>query len=235
MREAAIVSTVRTPIGKAYRGAFNDTSGQELAGHAIRAAVERAGVEPGLIEDVVLGCAMQEGSTGFNVARQAALRAGLPTSVPGTTMDRQCSSGLLAIATAAKQVIVDSMNVTVAGGVESISLVQTEGLRGDRARDPWLTEHRPGIYWSMLETAELVAERYAVSRARQDELALLSQTRAGAAQEAGRFDAEIAPITVEQVVTDRATGEVSRVDRTVTADEGVRPETTAAGLSGLRG
>jgi acetyl-CoA C-acetyltransferase len=226
------VAVARTPVGKAYRGVFNDTSGQELAGHAVAAAVARAGVDPAEVEDVVLGCAMQEGSTGFNVARQAALRAGLPVTVPGATIDRQCSSGLMAIATAARQIVHEHMTVAIGGGVESISLVQNEHRNSHRTADPWLAQHRPGIYWSMLQTAELVAERYQVSRERQDLMALQSQQRAAAARDAGRVAEEIAPITVTQRVVDRETGDVGMREITVAHDEGIR-ETTAAGLAGL--
>jgi acetyl-CoA C-acetyltransferase len=233
MREAAIVSVARTPIGKAYRGVFNDTQPQALAGHAINAAVERAGVDPAEIEDVLLGCALQEGASGLNIARQAALRAGLPVTVPGSTIDRQCSSGLMAIATAARQVIFENQTVAIGGGVESISLVQNEHQRRDRMFDPWLQEHRPDVYWPMLQTAELVAERYGVSREQQDEMGFVSQQRAIAATEAGRMAEEIAPITVEQMVQDKETGEVSRRTVTVTQDEGLRA-TTAEGLAGLR-
>src|SRR3954468_20745937 len=175
MREAVIVSTARTPIGRAYRGAFNDTQGQMLAGHVVAEAVRRAGVDPAEVEDVVLGAALQQGSTGQNVARQAAIRAGLPVTVPGMTIDRQCSSGLMAIATAAKQIIVDGMQVTVGGGVESISLVQNDKMNRFRAGDPYLVAHTPEIYMSMIETAEIVAERYGVSREAQDEFSLQSQ------------------------------------------------------------
>ncbi|MBB6096585.1 acetyl-CoA acetyltransferase, partial [Povalibacter uvarum] len=164
MREAVIVSTARTPIGKAYRGAFNNTQGQELAGHAIAEAVKRAGVAPAEIEDVVIGCALQQGSTGGNVARQALLRAGLPVTVPGQSIDRQCSSGLMAIATAAKQIITDGMQVAIGGGVDSISLVQNDKMNRFRAADPWLVKNVPQIYMTMIETAEIVAERYGVSR-----------------------------------------------------------------------
>ncbi len=234
MPRAAIVATARTPIGKAYRGAFNDTPAVELAGHAVRHAVERAGVDPAEVEDVVMGCAMPEGASGFNVARQAALRAGLPVSVPASTVDRQCSSGLMAVAIAAKQILVDGQKVAVGGGVESISLVQNEHLNTHRAGDPWLREQVPGLYLPMLHTAENVASRYGVSRERQDEMGLQSQLRAAAAQEAGHLAEEIAPITVHTVRTDRATGETSRVEVTVSADEGVRAGTTADGLAGLR-
>ena len=233
MREAAIVSVARTPIGKAYRGVFNDTQPQTLAGHAIAAAVERAGVDPAEIEDVLLGCALQEGASGLNIARQAAVRAGLPVTVPGSTIDRQCSSGLMAIAQAARQVIFEHQTVAVGGGVESISLVQNEHQRRDRMVDPWIKEHQPDIYWPMLQTAELVAERYGVTREQQDEMGFISQQRAIAATEAGRLADEIAPITVDQLVQDKETGEISKRTVTVTHDEGLRA-TTAEGLAGLR-
>jgi acetyl-CoA C-acetyltransferase len=216
MREAVVVSTARTPVAKAYRGAFNDIPGQQLAGHVISHAVRRAGIDGGEVEDVILGCAMQQGSTGFNVARQGLLRAGLPDTVPGMTIDRQCSSGLMAIATAAKQIVSDRMQIVVGGGVESISLVQNEHMNNHRAADPWLTEHKPGIYLPMLQTAEIVAERYRISRERQDEFALLSQSRTAAAQAAGRFDAEIVPLGH------------------LTHDEGNRPSTTFEALAALR-
>jgi acetyl-CoA C-acetyltransferase len=233
MREAAIVGIARTPVGKAYRGVFNDTSGPRLAGHAIQAALERAGVDPGEVEDVLLGCAMQEGSTGYNVARQAALRAGLPVSVPGSTIDRQCSSGLMAIAAAARQIVLENMTVTVGGGVESISLVQNEHRNAYRTADTWLEAERSGIYWSMLQTAERVAEHYDVSRERQDLMALQSQQRAAAARDAGRFADEIAPITVTQKLVDRESGQVSFPEVTVVHDEGIRA-TTPEGLAALR-
>ena len=174
MREAVIVSTARTPIGKAFRGAFNDTQAQALGGHAVREAVQRAGVEPAEIDDVVMGCALQQGSSGFNVARQSALHAGLPTSVAAQSLDRQCSSGLMAIATAAKQIIVDGMDVTIGGGVESVSLVQNEHMNRHRTADPDLLRSTPGLYVSMIETAELVAQRYGISREAQDDYALQS-------------------------------------------------------------
>lgn len=234
MREAVVVSTARTPIGRAYRGAFNDTSGQELAAHAISHAVQRAGLEGPEVDDVILGCAMQEGSTGLNVARQALLRAGLPESVSGMTIDRQCSSGLMAIATAAKQILHDGMDIVVGGGVESISLVQNEHRNKYRARDPWLTEHKPDIYMPMLHTAEVVAERYGISRESQDEFALASQMRTAAAQEAGRFDHEIVPLPSVRKILDKETGEVSEEPVTLARDEGNRPSTTIEGLSELR-
>ena len=185
MREAVIVSTARTPIGKAYRGAFNNTQGQELAGHAIAEAVKRAGIDGGLVEDVILGCALQQGSTGGNVARQALLRAGLPVTVSGMSMDRQCSSGLMAIATAAKNVMVDDVPIVVAGGAESISLVQNEHANRYRRQDPWVMEIKPDTYMAMIDTAEVVARRYNISRDVQDLYALESQKRTAAAQQAG--------------------------------------------------
>ena len=234
MREAVIVSTARTPIGKAYRGAFNNTQGQELAGHAIAQAVKRAGIDPAQVEDVVFGCALQQGSTGGNVARQALLRAGLPITVPGQTMDRQCSSGLMAIATAAKQIITDGMQVAIGGGVESISLVQNDKMNHFRGADPWLVKHIPQIYMSMLETAETVAERYGVSREAQDEYSLQSQQRTAKAQAEGRYNDEIAPLTSIMQVTDKETGAVSEKEVTIKLDEGNRAQTTLADLQKLQ-
>lgn len=234
MREAVIVSTARTPIGRAYRGAFNDTQGQALAGHAISAAVQRAGLEGGEIEDVVLGVALQEGSTGLNVARQSALRAGLPTSVSGMTVDRQCASGLMAISIAAKQIIVDGQQIAVGAGLESVSLVQNEHRNTYRMTDPWLKEHKPSIYMSMLDTAEIVAERYGISREAQDEYALESQRRIARAQEAGLFADEIVPFTANMAVADKETGEISHREVTLSLDEGNRPSTTLEGLASLR-
>jgi len=234
MREAVIVSVARTPIGRAYRGSFNDTQGQALAAHAISAAVERAGIDPAEIDDVVMGCALQQGSTGFNVARQAALRAGFPVSVPGMTVDRQCGSGLMAIAAAAKQIVVDGMAVAVAGGVESVSLVQNDKANQYRVIDPWLNDHVPQLYMSMLETAEIVADRYGVSREAQDEYAWSSQMRTAEAQREGRFDAEIVPVDTEILMTDRATGETTRKAVRIAQDEGNRPETTRESLAALQ-
>ncbi|WP_338750440.1 acetyl-CoA C-acyltransferase [Janibacter alittae] len=233
MREAVIVSTARTPIGRAYRGAFNDTQAQELIGHAVRHAVERSGVEGGQIEDVIVGAALQQGSTAANIGRQAALRAGLPTSVAGMSVDRQCASGLMAIATAAKQVVLDGQQVAVGGGVESISLVQNEHMNTYRAQDPWLVEHVPATYMSMLETAEVVARRYGVSREAQDEYALESQRRTAAAQEAGAFDDEIVALPTTKLTKDKTTGEVGSEQVTLTRDEGNRPGTAIEGLAGL--
>lgn len=233
MRQAVIVSTARTPIGKAYRGAFNDTSAQELAGHAIREAVARAQIDGAEVEDVVLGSAMQEGTTSMNIGRQAALRAGLPETVAGMSIDRQCASGLMAIATAAKQIVVDGMHIAVGGGVESISLVQNDKQNFYRARDGWLNENLPGIYLPMLHTAEIVAERYGVSREAQDAFALMSQERTAAAQASGRFDDEIVPFSTTKVVTDKDTGTQQRVSVLLEKDEGNRPGTTVEALSSL--
>jgi acetyl-CoA C-acetyltransferase len=234
MREAVIVSTARTPIGRAYRGAFNDTQGQALGGHVVAEAVRRAGVDPAEVEDVVLGAALQQGSTGFNLARQAAIRAGLPASVAGMTIDRQCSSGLMAIATAAKEIVYDGMTIAVGGGLESISLVQNDKRNQFRAQDPWLVEHQPDLYMTMLETAEIVAERYQVTREAQDEYALLSQQRTAAAQAEGRLDQEISPMPSVMLVENRETGETSDVPVTLERDEGNRPSTTLAGLAALK-
>ena len=233
MREAAIVSTARTPIGKAYRGVFNDTPAQALAAHAIRHAVDRAGIDPSVIEDVVMGAALQQGATGMNIARQAALRAGLPVSVAGMSVDRQCASGLMAIAIAARQILHEGMQVTVGGGVESISLVQNEHMNRHRAADPWLREHKPAIYMAMIETAEIVAARYGISREAQDAYAAQSQARTHEAQQEGRFDNEIAPISAVMKLQDRETGAISEREVTLSRDEGNRPGTSAEALAGL--
>src|SRR5881397_1554388 len=207
MADAVIVSTARTPIGRAYRGAFNNTHGAVLGGHVIKHAVERAKLEPGEVEDVILGCAMPEGATGHNIARQAALRAGLPVTTSGTTVNRFCSSGMQAIAMAAQRVIVDRVPIMVAGGVESISLVQNEHFNNFRIHEPWIDEHKPEVYMPMIDTAEVVAKRYYITRERQDEYALASQQRTAAGQTAGRFDKEVVPITTTKLTQDRATGE----------------------------
>ncbi len=234
MRSAVIVSTARTPIGKAYRGAFNDTQAQALGGHVIAEAVKRAGVAPDEIDDVVMGAAIQQGTTHMNVARQCAMRAGLPTSVAGMSLDRQCASGLMGIATAAKQIMTDGMTVTVGGGLESISLEQTPDMNLKRAADPWLVEHLPALYMTMLETAEIVADRYGISREAQDEYSYQSQMRTAAAQAAGRFDDEIVPLASVMKVQDRETKEISDVAVTLDKDEGNRPSTTLEGLSQLQ-
>ncbi len=233
MRDALIVSTARTPIGKAYRGAFNNTQAQELIGHAVQHATARAGLDGAEIEDCVIGAALQQGASGGNIARQAVVRAGLPVTVAGMSLDRQCASGMMAIATAAKQVVHDGMDVAIGGGVESVSLVQTENMRMDRARDPWIKAHKPALYMSMLETAEIVAARYGISREDQDAYALQSQQRTAAAQAAGKLDAEIVPLTTSMGVMDRETKEISFQDVTLEKDEGNRPATTLENLQGL--
>lgn len=234
MPDIVIVSTARTPIGKAYRGAFNDTQAQALAGHAIKQAVLRAGLEGGEIDDVIMGAALQQGSTGSNIARQAAIRAGLPASVPAMSVDRQCSSGLMSIMVAAGRLRAGEIDIAVAGGVESCSLVQTGKMNMSRAADPWLVEHYPNIYMSMLETAEVVAERYNISREAQDEYAAQSHRRTALAQESGWLDAEIAPLASIKKVKNKETGEVSDVAVTLTLDEGLRKGTTIEGLAGLQ-
>jgi acetyl-CoA C-acetyltransferase len=234
MREAVIVSTARTPIGKAYRGAFNNTQAQELGGHVIAEAVKRAKVDPVEVGDVVMGAALQQGSTGGNTARQCALRAGLPTSVAGMSIDRQCASGLMAIATAAKEIVVDGLQVAVGGGLESISLVQNEHINRWRGQDPMLVQRIPAIYMTMLETAEVVADRYNVNREAQDEYALQSQQRTAQGQSDGRFNAEIVPLPSVMTLTDKATGQTSERKVTLPADEGNRPQTTLDDLRGLK-
>jgi acetyl-CoA C-acetyltransferase len=233
-RDVVIISTARTPIGKAYRGAFNDTQAQTLAGHAVENAVKRAGIDGAEVEDVIIGAALQQGSTGSNIARQAALRAGLPTSVAGMSLDRQCASGLMAIAVAAGRISMGEIDIAVAGGVESVSLVQNAHMNLSRAADPWLVEHRPDIYMTMLETAEIVADRYNISREAQDEYAAESHRRTAEAQAAGRLDAEIAPLASVKKVKDRETGEVSDQAVTLMLDEGLRAGTTAESLAGLQ-
>jgi acetyl-CoA C-acetyltransferase len=234
MRDAVIVSTARTPIGKAYRGAFNDTQAQTLGGHAIAHAVDRAGIDPAEVEDVVMGAALQQGSTHMNVARQALIRAGLPTSVPGMSLDRQCSSGLMSIGVIANRVRLGEIDVGVGGGLESVSLVQTPAMNVDRLVDPWIEAHRPDVYMTMLETAEIVADRYNVSREAQDEYAVESHRRTAAAQAAGRFDAEIVPLPSVMKVKNKETGEITERAVTLDEDEGVRPGTSFEGLQGLQ-
>ena len=230
-RDAVIVSTARTPIGRAYRGAFNDTPAPTLAAIALQSAVRRAGVEPGEVEDCLLGCSLPQG-TQHTIGRMAALRAGFPDVVPGMTLERQCSSGLMTIATAAKQVIVDRMDVVVAGGVESISLAQTPALRIEY--DPELLEMNPGVAMPMISTAEVVATRYGISRERCDEYAFSSQQRTAAAQAAGRFDAELVACDTMMKVVDKASGETGLRAVRLERDEGARPDTTLAGLAQLR-
>ncbi len=233
MTEAVIVAAARTPIGKAYRGAFNNLEAPSLASIPIAAAVERAGIDPADVDDVIMGCAMPQGTQFPNIGRLAALAAGLPTSVSGMTIDRQCSSGMMAIATAAKQVMYDGMDAVVAGGVESISLAQNEHTNTWRMVDPALIERHPAAYMPMLGTAEVVAERYGISREAQDEYSLQSQHRTAAAQDAGAFDEEIVPVTARKMVVDRESGATTYEDVTLTKDEGNRPATTLEGLSSL--
>ncbi len=232
MKEAVIVSTARTPIGKAYRGAFNNTEGPAMAGHAIKHAVAKAGIDPAEVDDVVIGCAMQMGTTGNNTARQSLLAAGLPVEVSGMTLDRQCSSGMLAIATAAKQVIDDDMPICIGGGVESISLVQVE--QAFRHANKSVTSQAKDIYMAMLNTAEVVADRYGVKRDDMDAYGLQSQMRTAAAQQAGKFDDEIVPMTSVMKVMNKETGEVSDQEVTLDKDEGNRPSTNLEGLVGLK-
>ena len=234
MREAVIVSTARTPIGKAYRGAFNKTEAQTLGGHAVRHAVERAGLESAEVDDVLMGCAMPQGTQGQNIARQIALSAGLPVTTAGMTVDRQCSSGMMAIALAAKTVVADNVDIIVAGGLESISLVQNEHINTFRAKDPRLLELHEHVYMPMIDTAEVVAKRYDISRDAQDEYALQSQQRTAAGQEAGRFDAEIVPLPSNKGVMNKETKEISFEDVILEKDEGNRPSTTLEGLAGLK-
>jgi len=233
VREAAIVSTARTPIGKAYKGAFNNLESPTLIGYPISEAVRRAGVDPGEIRDCVVGCGLQQGTQTFNIGRLGAMAAGLPTTVSGMSIDRQCSSGMMAIATASKQIVMDGMDVCVAGGIDSISLVQNRQMNVSRVPDPRLIRMHPDTHMPMLQTAEVVANRYGISRDACDEYALQSQQRTAAAMKAGAFDDEIMPITAEKTVKDRATGEISLETVTLSADEGPRPETTLEALRNL--
>jgi acetyl-CoA C-acetyltransferase len=232
MREAVIVSTARTPIGKAYRGAFNMTHGATLGGHVVRHAVERAKIDPAEVEDVIMGCALPERATGQNIARQAALRAGLPVTTGGMTVNRFCSSGLQTIALAAQRIMTGEASVLVAGGLESISLVQDGKF--PNVPDPWLQEHKPDIYITMIETADIVAERYQVTRERQDEFAVESQRRTAAGQKAGRFDQEIVPLPTVKKVVNKDTKEEKLENVTLAKDEGNRADTTLEGLRGLQ-
>ena len=232
MREAVIVSTARTPIGKAYRGAFNNTTSPELAGHAVSNAVARAKVDPADVDDVVIGSAIMQGTAYPNIGRLTALRAGLPNTVAGMSLDRQCASGMMAIATAAKQVVCDNMDIVVGGGVESISMNQTNSMF--LHVDPWLIENIPATYMQMIETAEVVGERYGVSRDAQDAYALQSQQRTHEAQQARKFDDEIVPLASVMKYTNKETGETSDVEVTLDKDEGNRPQTTLEALQGLK-
>ncbi len=233
MADAVIVSTARTGLAKSWRGALNMTHGATLGGHVVRAAVERARVDPAEVEDVIFGCALPEGTTGGNVARQIALRAGLPVTTSGTTVNRFCSSGMQAIAMAAQRVLVDRVPVMVAGGIEQISCVQQE-LNHHMFQDPWIVEKKPAVYMSMLETAEIVAKRYGIPREKQDEYGVRSQQRAAAAQAAGRFSDEIVPFRTVMGVADRESGRLSMKEVTLSADEGIRPDTTYEAVAKIK-
>ena len=233
MKEAVIVSTARTGLAKSWKGAFNMTHGATLGGHVVQHAVARAGIDPAEVEDVLMGCANPEGATGVNIARQIAMRAGLPVSVPGATVNRFCSSGLQTIAMAAGRVLLGEGDIHVAGGVESISCVQTY-MNQHMITEGWLLEHKPELYWSMLQTAETVAKRYGISRERQDRYGAESQQRAAAAAAAGKFDDEIVPITVTAGTADPATRQLMTKEVTVSADEGIRADTTYEGVSKIR-
>ena len=234
MKDAVIVSTARTPIGKAYRGAYNNTTAPTLGGFAIREAVKRAGIDPAQVDDVIMGCAMQQGTTSGNIGRMAALAGGLPVTVSGMTIDRQCSSGMMAIATAAKQIIVDGHDIVIGGGLESISLVQNDKANFYRAVDKALVAQHKNVYMPMLQTAEVVAKRYGITREQQDEYGYQSQMRTAAAQEAGKFDQEIIATTTNMGVMNKETKDITYHDVTLTKDEGNRPTTNMGGLSGLR-
>ncbi len=234
MKEAVIVATARTPIGKAYRGAFNNTDAPTLGGHAIRSALQKAGLNPAEVDDVVMGCAMQQGSSGYNIGRLAGVAAGLPSSVSGMSMDRQCASGMMAIATAAKQIIVDHMPIVIGAGLESISLVQNEHRNNFRTVDPNVIAMSPNAYIPMLQTAEIVAKRYNISRDAQDEYSLQSQQRTAAAQAAGKFDDEIVPMASVKIVVDKEAKAQSEQAVTLTKDEGNRADTTLEGLKSLK-
>ncbi|MDE2361629.1 MAG: acetyl-CoA C-acyltransferase [Hyphomicrobiales bacterium] len=233
MREAVIVSTARTGLAKSWKGALNATHGASMGGHVVKAAADRAKIELGEIEDVIMGCATPEGATGQNIARQIALRAGCPVTVPGMTVNRFCSSGLQTIALAAQRVIAGENDILVAGGVESISLVQNEANR-THGKDPWLVKHKPEIYWSMLQTAEQVAKRYGISRQRQDEYGARSQQRAEAAQKAGKFNDEIVPFTTIMKVSDKNTAQIVDKEVTLSTDEGIRAGTTYDGIKDIK-
>ncbi|HEY7903831.1 MAG TPA: acetyl-CoA C-acyltransferase [Casimicrobiaceae bacterium] len=233
MRDAVIVSTARTGLAKSWRGAFNMTHGATLGGHVVRHAIERAKLDPAEVDDVLMGCAFPEGATGSNIGRQIALRAGCPVSVPGMTVNRFCSSGLQTVAIAAQRVLAGEGDVFVAGGVESISCVQNEANR-HMARESWLAEHKPALYWTMLQTAENVAQRYAISRERQDEFGARSQQRAAAAADAGRFADEIVPMTTTMGVADKDSGRIFTREVTIAADEGIRADTTYDGVAKIK-
>ena len=233
MTDAVIVSTARTGLAKSWRGAFNMTHGATLGGHVVRHAIERAKLDPAEVDDVLMGCAFPEGATGSNIARQIALRAGCPVSVPGMTINRFCSSGLQTIAMAAQRVMAGEGEIFVAGGVESISCVQNESNK-HMLRETWLLEHKPEIYWTMLETAENVSKRYAISREKQDEYGAQSQQRAAAAAAAGKFDAEIVPMTVTMGMADKESARLFTKEATIAADEGIRADTTYDGVARIK-
>ena len=234
MKEAVIVSAARTPIGKAFRGAFNNLESPSMTSFAVNAAISRAGIDAGEVDDCIMGAAMQQGTQTMNLGRQVAMAAGMPVTVAGMTIDRQCSSGLMAIATGAKQITTDGSPIIVAGGCESISLIQNEHFNAHRVADPLAMKHAPLIHMPMLDTAETVAKRYNISREAQDEYALMSQTRTAKAQEAGLFPDEIIPVTATKLVTNRETGEVTKEEVTLTKDEGNRPGTKLENLAGLK-
>src|SRR5262252_3339369 len=233
MSDAVVVSTARTGLAKSWRGALNLTHGATMGGHVVKHAMERAGIEPGAVDDVLIGCAFPEGATGHNIARQIALAAGCPVSVPGATVNRFCSSGLQTIAMAAQRIIAGEGDIYVAGGVESISCVQNESNK-HMLREGWLVEHKPEIYWPMMQTAETVAKRYGISRERQDEYGARSQQRAAAAAAAGRFAEEIVPVTVTMGVADKDTQRISMNEVTIAADEGIRPDTTVEAIAKIK-
>ena len=234
MREAVIVSTARTPIGKAYRGAFNNTHGAVLGAHAIKHAIDKANIDPSEVEDVIMGCGTPEGATGVNIARQSAIRAGLPVSTAGVTVNRFCSSGMQTIAMAAQRVIVDNVPVVIGGGLESISLVQNDHANKHHIHEDWILNNKPELYMSMLDTAEVVAKRYNISREAMDEFGLQSQLRTAAAQQAGLFDDEIVPLKSTKLVQDKETGDISEVEVMLEKDEGVRADTNKEGLANLK-
>ena len=234
MREAVIVSTARTPIGKAYRGAFNNTHGAVLGAHAIKHAIDKANIDPSEVEDVIMGCGTPEGATGVNIARQSAIRAGLPVSTAGVTVNRFCSSGMQTIAMAAQRVIVDNVPVVIGGGLESISLVQNDHANKHHIHEDWILNNKPELYMSMLDTAEVVAKRYNISREAMDEFGLQSQLRTAAAQQAGLFDDEIVPLKSTKLVQDKETGDISKVEVMLEQDEGVRADTNKEGLANLK-
>jgi acetyl-CoA C-acetyltransferase len=234
MKEAVIVSAARTPIGKAYRGAFNNLESPSMASFAVKAAVERSGIDPKEVDDCIMGAALQQGTQGFNLGRQVAMASGLPVSVAGMTIDRQCSSGLMSIATGAKHIINDNAPITIAGGCESVSLVQNEHMNSHRVGDPLTIQNAPAIHMPMLDTAETVAKRYNISREAQDEYAVASQDRTANAQTAGYFDDEIIPVTATKMVMNKETGEISEQEVTLDKDEGNRPGTTLENLAGLK-